>query len=198
MTLTSTTAAPSPRAVSASEQVLNALVLAFVDDPVIRWIFPDPLQYRNGFTAGVDVVSRTAVRHGAVDSTPDGCAAAVWLRPGVQVPWDDAAPAVLGAVDPSRHGDVIALFDAMDAQHPETEHWYLPFIGVEPYHQGRGLGSALLRTGLARCDRTATPAYLEASTPRNRALYQRHGYVVIGEVQAADSPPMWRMWRDAR
>jgi hypothetical protein len=41
------------------------------------------------------------------------------------------------------------------------------------------------------------PAYLEASTPRNRALYERHGFTVTEEfVLGKGSPPLWRMWRE--
>ena len=42
-------------------------------------------------------------------------------------------------------------------------------------------------------------AYHEATTPRNRALYERHGYVHQGEFVLPDGgPPLWRMWRDPR
>ena len=40
----------------------------------------------------------------------------------------------------------------MDECHPDESHWYLPMIGVEPSAQGEGLGAALLRHALARCD----------------------------------------------
>ncbi len=41
------------------------------------------------------------------------------------------------------------------------------------------------------------PAYLEATSPRSRALYERHGFEVTAELRAtADSPPMWAMWRE--
>ena len=43
------------------------------------------------------------------------------------------------------------------------------------------------------------PAYHEATSPRNRALYERHGYVNQGEFQLpAGGPTLWRMWRDPR
>lgn len=45
------------------------------------------------------------------------------------------------------------------------------------------------------CDRTGVPAYLEATTERNRALYARLGFVATAEIQAADCPPMTAMVR---
>ena len=49
---------------------------------------------------------------------------------------------------------------------------------------------------LARADREQMPAYHEATTPRNRALYERHGYVTVGEFRLPDGPPLWAMWRE--
>lgn len=42
------------------------------------------------------------------------------------------------------------------------------------------------------------PAYLEASTPRNAALYARHGYLPQPNAPfylPGDGPPMIPMWR---
>jgi GNAT superfamily N-acetyltransferase len=63
--------------------------------------------------------------------------------------------------------------------------------------QGRGLGAALLAPVLERCDGERKPAFLEASSPRNRALYERHGFEVMEEFALGrDAPPQWRMWRE--
>jgi GNAT superfamily N-acetyltransferase len=70
-------------------------------------------------------------------------------------------------------------------------------LGTDPDRQGRGLGSLLLRQTLSELDWARTPAYLEASTPRSRALYLRHGFVVMNEIRLpGGGPPLWRMWRD--
>jgi GNAT superfamily N-acetyltransferase len=70
-------------------------------------------------------------------------------------------------------------------------------VGVEPESQGRGMGSALLYPVLSRCDADGMAAYLEASTPRNRPLYERDGFKVTDEFKIARgaAPTMWRMWR---
>ena len=75
---------------------------------------------------------------------------------------------------------------------PSAEHWYLDFLGVEPRRQGRGLGKALLSPALERCDRERIPAYLGASTERNRMFYERNGFALTevfddaGPRRAAD------------
>lgn len=87
----------------------------------------------------------------------------------------------------------------MERKHPHEPHWYLPAIGITPAWQGRGYGAALLRPMLERCDAERLPAYLEASTPRNVALYERNGFTVVEEGHyARDAPPLWRMWREPK
>jgi arginine/ornithine N-succinyltransferase beta subunit len=52
---------------------------------------------------------------------------------------------------------------------------------------------------LARADDEGMPAYHEATSPRNRALYERHGYVDQGAFTLPDGgPTLWRMWREPR
>ncbi|MGB0096249.1 MAG: GNAT family N-acetyltransferase, partial [Solirubrobacteraceae bacterium] len=60
----------------------------------------------------------------------------------------------------------------------------------------QGIGSALMKPMLDRCDRDGMPAYLEATSERNRRLYLRHGFDVTGEIRLPDGPSMWPMWRE--
>ncbi|TVP75518.1 MAG: GNAT family N-acetyltransferase, partial [Nitriliruptor sp.] len=48
------------------------------------------------------------------------------------------------------------------------------------------------------CDSERIPAYLESTSRRNRELYLRHGFEVIGEIRLPDGPSIWPMWREAR
>ena len=86
----------------------------------------------------------------------------------------------------------------MAKYHPDEPHWYLPLIGVDPAQQGKGLGDALMRHALVRCDRAGQPAYLESSNPRNISLYRRHGFEELGTIQAGSSPALVPMLRRPR
>jgi RimJ/RimL family protein N-acetyltransferase len=68
-------------------------------------------------------------------------------------------------------------------------------LGVATRFQGQGLGTALLRQTLDRCDREGVAAYLEASTERSAALYARLGFVHLGELRVPDGPRFWPMRR---
>jgi hypothetical protein len=53
-----------------------------------------------------------------------------------------------------------------------------------------------MRPVLDHCDSHRLPAYLEASSPRNRALYQRHGFYDLERlVLPANGPTLYPMWR---
>ena len=80
--------------------------------------------------------------------------------------------------------------------HPKAPHYYLFALGVDPAHQGRGLGSTLLRAVTSQCDAKNAPAYLEASTEKNARLYQRHGFRVTEEFGWRRTCPPWLMWRE--
>src|ERR671918_1695790 len=53
------------------------------------------------------------------------------------------------------------LQDALEEAHPVEPHWYLAALGVDPDAQGQGVGAALMRAGLDRCDDEGAHAYLE-------------------------------------
>jgi GNAT superfamily N-acetyltransferase len=98
----------------------------------------------------------------------------------------------------ARKGAVFAMFEKMGAFHPRETHWYLPLIGVDPARQGQGIGSALLGRVLSTCDAQKLSAYLEATSPRNIPLHQRHGFEPLGSIQVADAPPIVPMVRKPR
>ena len=55
-------------------------------------------------------------------------------------------------------------------------------IGVDPAHQGRGIGRALLRELLAAADAQRAAVFLEVRTDNApaRALYESEGFTVVG------------------
>ena len=180
------------------ETVIGVITVAFVTDPMSRWVFPDPATYLTVMPQVAAAFGGNGFPHGAADLIDGGMGAAMWLPPGVS-PDDERLAALTDAHGPKdRVGDILQLFEQMERYHPPDPCWYLPLIGVDPAHQGRGCGSALLRYALARCDRDGLPAYLESSNPRNIPLYQRHGFEIMGSIQAGSSPPLVPMLRRPR
>ena len=175
---------------------IATLTMAFVADPIMRWVWPDPDQYATYWPRFAEVFGGRAFDHGTAYGLDDCLAVALWLPPGVG-PDEEAFLALLAeSTDEQILHDLDGFLEQMDQLHPSADHWYLPLTGVDANAQGRGLGSRLLRHGLAIVDRDGLPAYLEATSPRNREFYEHNGFNVIGVIQAGASPPMWAMLRE--
>ena len=142
------------------------------------------------------------LRHGETYLASDGNGAAVWLPPNTELFTPDQAQIFGVAVADLLGPDVDRAFqlgEIFAEHHPDEPLYYCQFLATVPALQGRGIGSALLRDTLHRADAEGMPAYHEATSPRNRALYERHGYVSQGEFTLPEGgPTLWRMWRDPR
>jgi GNAT superfamily N-acetyltransferase len=191
---------PIIKTATASDEaaVIAVVVLAFSADPAARWTWPDPQQYLRHFPSFVRAFGGKALAHGSAYYVDGYAGAALWLPPDVH-PEEDALITLLQrtASEPMRQ-DGFAVFEQMGCYHPREPHWYLPLIGVDPFQQGKGYGSALLQHALLPCDRDHTLAYLESSNPKNIPLYERHGFALLGTVQVGTSPPIFPMLRTPR
>jgi GNAT superfamily N-acetyltransferase len=178
----------------------GALARAFHDDPAFSWVLHDDPRRMKILEQGFEVfLSRIWLEQEETYATAGTVAVAVWERPDE---WKVAVsrqlrmlPVMLKVF--GRHlPRVLRALTVLEGKHPREPHYYLAFIGVDPEWQGRGLGGAVLAPILQRCDEERMPAFLEASTPRNRALYERHGFAVTEEFRlGGGAPPQWRMWR---
>jgi len=180
----------------------RTLADAFYDDPAGRWFFPRPQTRRRQLERFFHLVAleRLAFGHGEVRTSDDLSGAALWMPPGSLESGTLDEILLMPRLLRASGRDVLRALRgmaAMDAVHPHEPHWYLPQVGVATTHQGRGIGAALLRPVLERCDADGMPAYLEATTPRSRDLYARHGFETIAVMTLPDDgPQLWRMWRE--
>jgi ribosomal protein S18 acetylase RimI-like enzyme len=175
------------------------LAAAFSADPVFEWIFPDPARRATAvprfFALTVDALAH---HDDTWTNGPHVRGAALWVPFGQPAVPEDRADEFGAALiesagrDGQRMLDVVAL---LDEHHPAEPHEYLWFLGVAPQAQGRGIGSALMAPVLDRADAAGAPAYLEATSARSKALYERHGFVAEAPISVGGCPPLWPMWR---
>ncbi|UXA11713.1 GNAT family N-acetyltransferase [Mycobacterium sp. SMC-8] len=176
---------------------------AFFDDPVMMWMVPDDAKRAKALPRVFGAMTRHHFLGGdAVEvSSWAGAlgAAALWDPPGrwKQTPREELRmmPAFLLAM--GRYvGRGQGVADLMKEHHPEEPHWYLGVIGSDPDMRGAGLGHALMRSRLDRCDAEGAPAYLESTKESNVPYYLRFGFEVTGELTVpGGGPTMWQMWR---
>ncbi|HKG35427.1 MAG TPA: GNAT family N-acetyltransferase [Solirubrobacterales bacterium] len=180
-----------------------ALADAFFADPVWEFFFPDPDDRRPRIRRFFEVETGHLPAGREMWVAGDAPAAAIWAPPGrwrPPVPHTAAVAPALARVFGRRLIAAARAQNLIERSHPEDEpHWYLHYLGAAPAAQGRGLGAALMAPVLRRCDEQATAAFLETSTPRARALYMRHGFEIVGELDLpGGGPRIWQMWRPSR
>jgi ribosomal protein S18 acetylase RimI-like enzyme len=184
------------------DAVAATLARAFYADELFEWIYPDPSSRLDHATALFRIWVAQGIRRGHTYPVDGDAAAAIWCPPDASM-FDDHGGTEMGILWTEQLGDrlgvVVEGLTEMTAGHPEEPpHFYLLAIGTVPDAQGRGLGSALLDEVLPRCDRQGLGAYLEATSARSAALYERHGFRTTGEYTLPDGPTSYLMWREPR
>jgi GNAT superfamily N-acetyltransferase len=196
--------APPAVQTAAPDDVLRlagVLADAFIHDPVYTWMLPGSLRLRSRlramFAAEMEQyvlplggrVWTTSGYDGAVCEMPPGAwempdsftgkEAFKWLRAfGTRLPL------------------AIRVQRAMEERHPREPHFYVRIVGVRTALQGHGVGTALMEPTLQRADSAGLPTYIEASTHRSAALYERLGFVHMDVLELPDGgPPIWLMRR---
>ena len=183
-----------------------ALAQAFADDPVMNWLLPQRTRRvaRRELWFRLELQTYVLPQDGLAFTAADGRSSGLvggclvlppdrWQMPNAvdgrtALRWLQAFGRQLPRA--------IHVQRTMREHHPTEPHYYIRCVGVRPGLQGQGLGSALMRPTLERCDSDGVPAYLEASSERSAALYERLGFVHLGVLELPEgAPPVWPMRR---
>ena len=183
-------------------RLTSVLAAAFHEDPIFGWLMPDEATRQARLRRFFELELRhVALTRGCAWTSSALSGAALCLPPGA---WR-LPTRVLFAQGPSfarafgvRLPRAAGLLSTIERRHIREPHYYFAYVGVSPEAQGRGLGTALMRPTLDRCDEEGLPAYLEASSERNAALYERLGFELKDELRFAGSPPLRLMLRPPR
>lgn len=191
--------------------VARVLGRAFHSDPLFRWFFPDEARRKarttracalmagfghvpSGYTTVVESredPSRGPVVRGAALWSPPGAASeglAVTVR---------SLPHWIELVGLSRLPAIARYAGRLRESAPDEPYWYLSMLGTDPVARGTGVGSRLLRAGLARADADGAPVYLETMNSANLGYYQRYGFRVVRTVSGPEAPSAYCMVRPA-
>ncbi len=188
-------------AADAVPKVAAALADAFINDPVFTWLLPRGLGLERRLrTMLAAEMEHYVLRNGGTVWTTSGYDGAVTeLPPGAwEMPMSFTGREALTWM--RTFGRRLALAGraqrAMEERHLREPHFYVRTVGVRTALQGQGVGSALMQPTLDRADSAGLLTYIEASSERSAALYERLGFVHIDVLELpGGGPPVWLMRR---
>lgn len=179
---------------------------AFQDYPLYRSVFPKESERHLRTPRAVDLLIRYALRYGEVFTTTNVQGAACWLPPDAPylTTWRMLGlglimfPFRIGLAAAQRLQQIGTYLEAVRRRTLPGPHWYLMLLGVDPAHQGTGVGSMLVRPILARAQAAALPCYLETQVEVNVTIYRRLGFEVVHEADVPGTDcRSWAMIREA-
>jgi len=178
---------------------------AFDRDPFVNWmVIQDEKR-----TKRIELFCETGTKHYALQyehvfTTEDCSGVTIWFPPEPRDCWNTSTLKDLSIIHkwisimgirkmPSRlHG--YGVMKKHHLKNVKEPHYYLNVMCVDPAHQSKGIGSALVQHGLRMCNEKEVPAYLEAGTEKNLRFYQGHGFKMIEEfLLPANGPKTWPM-----
>jgi GNAT superfamily N-acetyltransferase len=176
------------------------LARSFVDDPLMRWFFPDEDLRPHACAALFGLFAEQYLATGRVDVVRHArpVAVAMWRSPGTAAEPPESLPtppglmtALLGA---RRAAEVGAAMRVVGELRPPEPYAYLHLLGVDPGARREGLGGEVLEPGLAAARSAGLTACLETMNPANLPFYEAHGFVVAHETPlAGGGPTVWSM-----
>lgn len=196
-------AQPAPRVATADDvpRLAGALADAFTNDPVYTWLLPGRLRLKPRLRAMFEAEMEQYVlpNGGTVWTTPGCDGAAIELPPGAwEMPKSFTGKEALRWVRAfgSRLSLAMRVQRAMEERHLREPHFYVRTVGVRTALQGQGVGSALMQPTLKRADSAGLPTYIEASSERSAALYERLGFAHMDVLELPEGgPSVWLMRR---
>ncbi|GMH57865.1 hypothetical protein TrST_g5891 [Triparma strigata] len=169
----------------------DTLMEAFRADPIFRGVMVDDADYNSmapimfGSFSGllmsaygtVDVVEQ----NGAAVAVAQWEPAAMSLNAGLRMLV--AIPKLCWAMGYKKSVMMLKMFAVLESKRHELggNAHHLMTLGTNPEQQGKGMGSILIKKGIARATELGVPCYLESSNPKNIPFYLRHGFVEVGK-----------------
>jgi GNAT superfamily N-acetyltransferase len=172
---------------------------AFVEDPLMRWFFPDEDVRVHACAALFGLFAEQYLAAGRVDVVRRDrpVAVAMWRWPAAaEQPESLPTPpglmtALLGATRAAAAGAAMRVIGGL---RPPEPYAYLHLLGVDPAVRRQGLGGEVLAPGLAAARTAGLTACLETMNPANVPFYEAHGFSVRHELRLeAGGPTVWSM-----
>ncbi len=162
---------------------------AFTGDPFLTWLGGGPDRWSGFGPQWMRFIAELTFERGHTYIDGDRAAVA-WIPPDLAfAPPEDMARgrAVIEASAGEERAELaVETIMAAHVFEPAESHWVLQYIGVRSSAGGTGVGAELVKPMLAVADTEGLATSLISSNPRNVSFYERHGFVVEGEITTPD------------
>jgi ribosomal protein S18 acetylase RimI-like enzyme len=166
---------------------------AFVVEPMMRWPLGVHGDVEERFVRCFEYFLEGVIPAGTVWEAGQALGATAWIAPGEMEVWRDAQLTETRMHDLTDDaGRYDAFWEWVDSRVPDEPLWFLDSVGVAPHARGRGIGGALIRSGLERAQEDDVDAFLETGNAGNVALYEHLGFRVVEAADGPDGGP--RVW----
>lgn len=177
--------------ISKREQAAAMLTRAFWEDPLHQAVLPQEARRRRLLLWLYEKTLRYCFLYGSIYTLPGLEGAACWLPPGqteltigrILRSGLIGLPLRMGPSTYLRFHAYVACSSQLRRQNSPDAYWYLWVLGVDPPHQGQGVGGRLIQPVLEQADASGSVCYLETEVERNLAFYERHGFRVVAEAR---------------
>lgn len=178
------------------------LAVAFFDDPVHSFIWPDPAARRRALPRFFDASLRFDHVLGGevqmIDGSDGAAGVALWDPPGWRQPTSAlvrSLPRLLPAVG-RRVRAAADVRSALEATRPPGLHRHLNNIATAPDVRGTGYGRALMVAGIDACECDGVDAHLVCTRESTVPYYESFGFDVTEAVTVPrGGPKLWAMVR---
>lgn len=177
------------------DDLLATAQLAFANDPFLRWLYPTPRAYLEHGGAFLAALAARPYELGTAYCLSDHRGVACWLPPSARSHDRPMMALVRSTLSPTKLTELLTVYERLEPFAPESPHWMLRLVGLDPTRQGRGHGTRLLEPVLAECDQRGVPAFLRSTNPRNLPFYLRQHFEVLDEVTVGSVPTFYPMVR---
>lgn len=192
-----------PRKINKASEVLAA---SFFYYPMFTFYFPDTHRRIRYLPWYFKKILNTALRYGAVHTTPEVSGVIFTLTPGhtkISL-WEYIrsgfllTPFALGFRNYKRSMECEDFVDKTQIKLMRNRpHYYLWGLAVDPRHKAQGIGASLMQPLLAQADAQNMPIYLETHDENNIRYYQKYGFKLIHTTCIPKYQlPIWCMLRE--